>query len=34
MSERTPLTEEMIIELLQLRDEGKSLRKLKDHFGR
>ena len=33
MRERIPLTEEMIVELLQLRDEGKSLRPLGDHFG-
>ena len=33
MRERIPLTEEMIVELLQLRDEGKGLRSLGQHFG-
>ena len=33
MRERIALTEEMIVELLQLRDEGKGLRSLGRHFG-
>ena len=33
MRERIPLTEEMIVKLLQLRDEGKGLRSLGRHFG-
>ena len=33
MREHIPLTEEMIVELLQLRDEGKGLRPLGEHFG-
>ena len=33
MRERIPLTEEMVVELLQLRDEGKGLRPLGDYFG-
>ncbi len=33
MRERIALTEEMIVELLQLRDEGKGLRSLGQHFG-
>ena len=33
MGKRIPLTEEMIIELLQLKDEGKGLRPLGRHFG-
>ena len=33
MRERIPLTEEMIVELLQLRDESKGLRSIGDHFG-
>ena len=33
MRERIPLTEEMIVELLQLRDEGKGLRPLGEYFG-
>ena len=33
MGKRIPLTEEMIVELLQLRDAGKSLRQLGEHFG-
>ena len=33
MRKRIPLTEEMIIELLQLKDEGKGLHPIGDHFG-
>ena len=33
MRERIPLTEEMIVELLQHRGEGKDLRSLGRHFG-
>ena len=32
MRERIPLTEEMVVELLQLRDEGKGLRPLGELF--
>ena len=34
MGKRIPLTEEMIIELLQLKDEGKGLRPLGEPFWR